>query len=257
MEGPLMPELEKLTLLVRQLEDSFRLWNRWAIFFTAATAFVAVGYFVTSLIANHKAEQLNKAQTKLIAEKDRISQLDIQKLQTEEQALRTQQENAHEEIAKAQAAAAEANLKAAELTAKTEKTNQFVAGLAEQQQGMAKQIQGVPTLGDQQIAIIADRLKPFAGQQITIRATTDTTVLRLGGAFKKAFLLAGLNVIAYDVDMGAQYQGVTVVVKFPTHHPPLADALLNAIRDVGIHANGASTLEPISNADVTIYLGPQ
>ncbi|MGH9747796.1 MAG: hypothetical protein ACRD59_17005 [Candidatus Acidiferrales bacterium] len=243
-----MPEIQNLSITVDHLQNAFKFWNRWALGFTLAAAVAAVGYFVTSWLANRKAEQLNEAQSTLIAAKDRQSQITIQELQTES-------DKSKEQIAKAQAAAAQANLKAAELTAKAEKTNLFVQGLAQQQQGMSQQIQGTPAIDEPQINAIVLQLKPFAGQRITIHSTMDTPVERLGNQFKRIFDLARIPA-GYSIDMGSTYRGVMVVVKDAANPPPFANTLLRAIQSISIPAQGGHDPKAADSTDVSLFLGP-
>lgn len=144
----------------------------------------------------------------------------------------------------------------AELAAQNEKTNQFVQGLAQQQQGMARQMQGTPSLGDAQINAIAEQLKPFAGQKVEIHTTADTIVERLAEQFKRAFILAHIEISSSSIDMGRLYQGVMVGIHAVDGRPPMADALLTAIRSVGIQPHGVAD-PSIPAGQVAIFLGPE
>jgi len=69
-KGDNVPDIQILTSQARQLEESFARWNSVAIALLAATAFVAVTYFVVTFVANRKGIRLKDAQTALIRAKD-------------------------------------------------------------------------------------------------------------------------------------------------------------------------------------------
>ena len=206
---------------------------------------------------SRKLQEIQKSESQ--AQQLEIARLnkDISDAKAAQQQVELELVKQREVTAKAQADAAQAKLRAAELAIKTERTSQFVEGLALQQQGMARQIQGVPSLGDAQVNIITERLRPFAGQHITIHSTMDTSVIRLGSQFKRAFELAQLKVITFSEDMGAQYQGVVVAVKKSQGSvPQMGETLLGVIQSLGIKASGA--INPtVGDADVALYLGPE
>jgi uncharacterized cupredoxin-like copper-binding protein len=151
----------------------------------------------------------------------------------------------------------------AELAAETKKLDQFTQGLAQQQQGIAQQQQGMaqqmqttPSLNDIQVKMLAEKLKPFAGQKIAIHQMSDARCQRLGSQFHQAANLAGLNVVVHATDFGPIYTGVAVGVKKAPGYPPMADALINAIRSVGLPIKGG--VEPSLPDDVVgIFIGPE
>lgn len=158
------------------------------------------------------------------------------------------------EVMNHETAEAKAN---AELAAQTEKVNRFAQGVAAQQQGMAQQMQAVPTLGEPQIAEIANQLKPFAGQKISVHIMLDAHSERLGEQIERALKMAGIVITMGSVDVGPNYQGVIVGVKNPSPapHPEFANALLNAFHSVGILARGIA-FPNLKDDEVGIYIGP-
>jgi hypothetical protein len=145
---------------------------------------------------------------------------------------------------------AESDLKKA-----NESTVQFTQALAMQQQVMAQQVHTSPELNESQIAAVATMLKPFAGQELIIHSTTDTVVARLGNSVAAACKMGGITP-QFTEDLGAMYQGVSVVVHADQGHPPLADILVIGLRQQGIIVTPASN-NSVPVGKVAIYLGPQ
>ena len=145
------------------------------------------------------------------------------------------------------------------LAAQEQQTAQFAQGVAQQQQGMAQQIQATPSLGPAQIDQIATLMKPFAGQSILIHVMMDAHSTRLADEFAQAFKMAGIEAAGPNIDVGRNYEGVMVIVKNPTPqpHPPIADALLNAIRSVGIVPKFVYAPDIPSANDVWLCIGPE
>jgi flagellar biosynthesis GTPase FlhF len=143
------------------------------------------------------------------------------------------------------------------LAAQNQQTAQFTQALQFQQQTMAQQIHVSPELNNAQIDAIAAELKPFAGQEVIIHRTDDTVVGRLASSIANAFLRAGIKFPQYSDDISQLYQGVTVVVHAPDQgHPPMADALVNALMRQGIPVNKGA-IDSVPMGAVALYLGPQ
>ena len=146
----------------------------------------------------------------------------------------------------------------AELAAATEKVQQFAQGVAVQQQGMARQMQVTPSLSDMQIQILANQLKTFAGQKVSVHSMLDARATRLAGQFTQAFQSAGLTVVGNSTDVGPNYTGIMIAVHEPSPapHPPLADALIKALTSMGVPCQ--RTAYPTVPADqVWVLIGPQ
>lgn len=215
------------------------------------------------------------------SEKDRLSEIKINGLQRETAMANASAAKANADAKSAYQKAEEARLKAeqtaaanlglrievtkqetetkkatSDLAKQNQQTAQFAQGLAQQQQGMAQQMQATPSLSESQTNIIADRLKPFAGQKIAIHTMSDARCQRLGAQIHKAALQANLNVVEHSTDFGPNYTGVAVGVKKVAGHPPMADVLINAIQSVGVPVRGG--LEPSLPDDVVgIFIGPE
>jgi hypothetical protein len=142
------------------------------------------------------------------------------------------------------------------LAAQNQQTAQFTQALQFQQQTMAQQIHVSPELNNAQIDAIAAELKPFAGQEVIIHRTSDTVVGRLASSIANAFLRAGIKFPHYSDDIDQLYQGITVVVHADQGHPPLADALVNALMRQGIPVNKGA-IDSVPMGAVALYLGPQ
>jgi hypothetical protein len=145
------------------------------------------------------------------------------------------------------------------LAAQTEKVNQFAQGVAQQQQGMARQMQTTPSLAEPQVQFLANQLKPFAGQTISIHVMMDARSQRLAGQIERAFQLAGIKMGANSTDVGADFKGVIIGVHdaSPAPHPALADALLNAFHSIGIAATGGAVGNMVEGGQVVILIGPE
>lgn len=143
----------------------------------------------------------------------------------------------------------------AELASENKKTLKFTQALQTQQENMAEQMHVSPVLSDSQISALAKRLKPFAGEDVILHSTPDTTVLRTKYAIVRALNEAGIKHSQNSIDMGALYGGISVVVHAAAGRPPLADALVFGLRDDGIVVHPVS-LRSIPEGRVAIYLGP-
>lgn len=209
------------------------------------------------LAAYEKAADLQIAQ----AQKDTASANQEAKVAEEKaeaarsKAESTAQDNSHLRIDVANHEIAEAKANS-DLAAQNKKLNDFTQGLAQQQKGMAQQMQVTPSLGDVQVNFIAQQLMQFPGQKVAIHTMSDARCQRLAAQFHRAFELAHLNIVEYSTDMGPIYQGVAVGVRAVAGHPALADVLIGAIGRVGIPVRGG--LEPsIPEGVVSIYIGPE
>ena len=145
----------------------------------------------------------------------------------------------------------------AKLAAQNQQTAQFAAGVAQQQQGMAQQMQTTPSLGELQVQQIADQLKLFAGHKVELHMMLDARCQRLGAELETALQRAGITVSASN-DVGPIYQGIRVGVKnaSPAPHPVFAESLVNAIRSVGIQTGGIA-VPSLEDEAVGIYIGPE
>lgn len=144
---------------------------------------------------------------------------------------------------------------------RTEEVDRFTKGISAQQQGLARQMLASQSISDEQIAEISRQLKRFAGQQITFHTAIDAHVQRLAMQLTRAFEGAGISVTNTQLDFGADYQGLRVVVK-TAPRPPLADAIMDSFESVGLHAKGQywpNTVGPqaVAPGEVTIVIGPE
>jgi hypothetical protein len=144
----------------------------------------------------------------------------------------------------------------AELAKQNKETSDFAQSLAQQQATMNEQAKVSPVLSSEQIAQLANALRPFRGADVILHSTTDTTVLRLEQTIHIALQKAGLTVTANSMDIGALYQGVTVVVHDPKDVPPLANALVLSLHAAGINIQTASLPERVPAGKVAIFMGP-
>ncbi len=141
------------------------------------------------------------------------------------------------------------------LAAQNAKTDQFTHALQLQQETMAEQMRVSPVLSPAQIATLSDALRPFAGQDVILHSTLDTTVLRLKQSIAMALYSAGITFKQNSMDAGMLYQGVSVVVHSPENVPPLANTLVSGLRSSGISVNPV-VLDTVPIGKVAIYLGP-
>jgi len=146
-------------------------------------------------VANQEAEEARLKAENTSTENTRL-RIDVQKGQTESK--------------KAEAA----------LAAQEQKTERFTQGLAQQQQGMAQQMQTSPSLNDSQVDVIASILKPFAGQTIPIHVMMDARSGRLANRFGEAFHKANIKTDGSGTFVGPNYEGVMVIVKNPSPQQP-------------------------------------
>jgi hypothetical protein len=142
------------------------------------------------------------------------------------------------------------------LQKQNEETSRYSHALAVQQQTIAQQIHTSPELTTAQVEAIANALTPFGGQEVIMHRTEDTVVGRLGASIATAFNTAHIKIPSYSIDMGQLYQGVTIAVHADKGHPPLADVLLNALRQQGIVVTPVS-LDTVPEGRVALFLGPQ
>ncbi len=120
---------------------------------------------------------------------------------------------------------------------------------------MAEQAKLSPNLTDYQIQQLAERLMPYRVQDVIPRSTTDTTVLRLKGTVAMALFKAGVTFKTNNIDMGSIYQGVSAAVHAPDDVPPLAETLVQGLRQAGIDAHSGA-LNTVPANSVVIFLGP-
>jgi hypothetical protein len=156
---------------------------------------------------------------------------------------------------KVQQNANQARTAEAALEQKNKETSDFAHALAQQQGVMAEQAKLSPILTDYQIQQLAERLRPYGGQDVILHSTADTTVLRLKVTIATALNKAGITFKSNGIDMGSIYQGVSVPVHDPQNIPPLADALVQGLRQAGIDVHPAS-VDAVPAGSVAIYLGP-
>ncbi len=147
----------------------------------------------------------------------------------------------------------------ADLASKNQQLTTFTQGLAQEQQGIAQQMQVAPSLTDVQVDFIASQLKNFAGKNIAIHVMNDTRSSRLGNQFGVAFQKAGITVNGSGTFLGPDFHGVMVVVHnaSPAPHPVLADALINAIRAVGIIPHPTADPSGPKDDEVWLCIGPE
>jgi hypothetical protein len=143
----------------------------------------------------------------------------------------------------------------AALSKQNQETYNYAHALAQQQAIMSEQAHVSPILTDFQIETLANQLRPFSGSDVGLRSTSDTTVLRLKQSIAVALNKAGLTFKANNIDMGALYQGVSVAVHSPQDVPPLANTLVQELRNAGIDVHPVS-LNSVPAGQVAIYLGP-
>jgi outer membrane murein-binding lipoprotein Lpp len=136
-----MPNIQSLTSDVQNLQTATDFWTSITLWLTAATAIVAVLYFVSSRIAISKAGHLRSAQEMLANAKQEQLARDLAAKDVEIA-------HAKDDAAKADQKAANANLLALQLREK----------LADRR------------LDPQQQKIIAGKLRPFAGQVVNFVA---------------------------------------------------------------------------------------
>ena len=143
----------------------------------------------------------------------------------------------------------------AKLATQNKETFDYAHALAQQQATMAEQARVSPVLDAAQIVALATLLRPFAGQDVILHSTPDTTVLRLKVSIAQALMGAGITFKQNSMDMGQVYQGVSVAVRSPQAVPPLANSLVAGLRAAGIVVSTVS-LNAIPAGSVAIYLGP-
>ncbi len=144
----------------------------------------------------------------------------------------------------------------ADLAKQNKATSDFAHALALQQGIMAEQTHVSPALSQAQIQALSEILKPFAGQKVIMRSTSDTVVLRLMEQTKQALLAAGIDVSRSSIVMGALYQGVSVGVHDPHNVPPLANALVQGLRNAGIDPHPVSDPQFVPEGYVGLFFGP-
>jgi len=146
----------------------------------------------------------------------------------------------------------------AKLATQGQQLTQFTQGLAQQQNGMAQQMQTTASLNDAQVEMIATRLRPLTGKTVHIRVMMDARSSRLGSQFNRAFNEAGIRVEEHTTMVGPDYHGIIVLVKNQKPpFPPLAQVLLDAILSSGIMPH--FSYDPSITDENTIFLciGPE
>jgi flagellar biosynthesis GTPase FlhF len=144
----------------------------------------------------------------------------------------------------------------AKLAAQNKETSDFAHSLQQQQATMQEQAKVSPQLTPYQIQALANVLRPFAGQDVSLHITSDTVVARLGATIHMAFDQAGVTAKSYSADMGALYQGVSVAVHDPNDVPPIANALIIGLRQAGIDVHPVAAPQMVPAHQVAIFLGP-
>ena len=142
-----------------------------------------------------------------------------------------------------------------ELAKQNKETYDYAHALAQQQAAMSEQARVAPILTDFQIQTLANSLVSFAGTDVILHSTPDTTVLRLKVNIATALNKAGLTFKTNETNFGALFQGVSVVVHSPQDVPPLANTLVQGLRNAGIEVH-TSSLPDVPAGKVAIYLGP-
>jgi hypothetical protein len=230
-------------------------------------------YVVASLLAVLSTIVIVNKTKSLDAEKDRLV-----KIASEANDLRVAQANrdaaaANQKAQEAQDQALEAendNLKLrgqtsadaaaarqaeAELAKSNKETSDFAHALAQQQGAMAEQAKVSPVLSQYQIGALANLLAPYAGQDVILHSTADTTVLRLKETVALALQKADVTFKQNSMDMGALYQGVSVAVNSAQNVPLLANALVLGLRQAGIDVHPV-TAPQIPAGRVALFMGP-
>lgn len=257
----------------RQIEAGKRVRGFIATEF--AVFFVAILSFVGTIGAIHFGKTVSRIKDADLAQYEVTAQVQIAEANTTAEIASRQAGIANQKAGEANQKAqntAKANAKlrievarqevaaqksATELAAQTEKVNRFAQGVAQQQQGMAQQMQTFPSLGQAQIADVARQLRPYGGQKVSIHMMMDAHAQRLAVELQQAFKDAGIEVTSSSVDVGPVYQGVMIGVKAasPAPHPHLADSLINSLRSVGVLAVGRA-FPTMKEDEVAIYIGP-
>jgi len=152
--------------------------------------------------------------------------------------------------------AARARTAEAALEAKNKETSDFAHSLQQQQATMQQQAVVSPQLTSYQIQALANLVRPFAGQDVTIHQTSDTVVARLGATINAALNRGGVTTKGYSTDMGALYQGVSVAVHDAKAVPALANALVMGFRQAGIDVHPVTAPDMVQTGQVGIFLGP-
>jgi hypothetical protein len=143
----------------------------------------------------------------------------------------------------------------AELAKQNKETFDYAHALAQQQAVMTEQARVSPVLTDFQIDSLAATLRPYAGTDVILHSTLDTTVLRLKNGIAMAFQKAGITFKQNSMDAGALYQGISVVVHSPTDVPPVANSIVLGLRTSGIKVSTVSMNE-VPAGQVAVYMGP-
>jgi hypothetical protein len=144
----------------------------------------------------------------------------------------------------------------ADLAKANKETSDFAHSLQQQQGVMAEQAKVSPQLTSYQIQALSRVLKPYAGQDVALHTTDETVVRRLAAEIHTAFIDAGITTKNYSTDMDALYQGVSVAVHDPNNVPPIANALVMALRQDGIDVHPVAAPNIVSAGQVGIFLGP-
>jgi hypothetical protein len=216
-------------------------------------------------------------------EKDRLSKIQLGELQHETAVANASAAKANADARIADQKAEEAKLKAEQtatanstlrievakqeaetkktttnLAAQNQQTNLLAQGLAQQQQGMAHQMQTVSTISEAQIAEIANQLSQFAGQKVYFSVMMDAHCQRLADQLQTAFDRAGIKRVALEFPLNASYNGVLVAVKNPRAgaHPQFAEALIYVLRSIGIQAQPTIN-QSLPDDLVGIDIGPE
>jgi len=234
------------------------------------TEFVVIGAAFVSLLgttgAVHFGNTVSNLKDAELAAYEKAADLKIAQEQTataianqkaeeaKREALQTSQSNAelHIEVNKQEKQRLTAE---AQLREQNTETMSFAHSLAQQQATMAEQAKVSPVLNAAQIEALSRLLSTYAGQDVILHSTPDTTVLRLKVSIAEALSKAGITFKQNSTDMGSLYQGISVVVHSPQDVPPLANALVAGIRQAGIEVHPVA-LVSVPPGRVALYLGP-
>lgn len=185
----------------------------------------------------------------------KISQADAQAATAKQGAAAAEVKNSQLKIQLAQDERQEKDAQA-RLQSALQKNAQFTQSLAYQQAVMSKQIHTSPELRPDQIQDLSNELRPFSGQNVSIETTDDTVVERLAASIAMSLHHAGITTKQYATVMGALYEGVSVAVHSPADVPPVANALVIDLRQLGIQVHPVAVPKMVKPGDVTIFLGP-
>lgn len=141
------------------------------------------------------------------------------------------------------------------LAKQNKKTFDYAHAVAQQQATMAEQAHVSPVLSREQIVALSATLSRFAGQDVIMRSTPDTTVLRFKQSVEQALSGAGVTTKENSIIFTALFQGISVVVHSPQDVPPIANALVGGLKAAGVSVHTASA-NAVPPGRVALYMGP-